>query len=674
MDIKSIGIGIIIGVIILFIVLLIIGSGSNKTLGTENNPYNSSIGYQGQGYYVNVLGQSGITYISSNVQFQDYYATTSSVQTTIPVTVAATSTTILSCQSGYIVGSDGLCHPECGNETAGGLIIPAYCPNGSSCYNNKCISCPSGYYVGENGLCYSGASTIATTTIQQYITTTTINQGGGTAGLQNQCSVTGSHSSYSGSTTLIANGQTCELESNYYFTSTFTTYGPSQILGAFSTSGGAIDAYVVSQSELASYKETDSITSYQCTLGSVITGSINCEVPAGNWSILLINKGMETSTISFTSDVNVSYVTYAEETPFEIIDSGASWSLSPNYHEYESFNLNSVALITGGFSSSGTVTGYVMNAAEFATFNQTGTATNYQCTTGDVISGSVGCAVPAGEWYFVLVNPSANGGASINWENGLTAYGLLNGTTNYAGYDEQFGLTFADSYTTLAYNVTAVAQVDPSGTGPSYLLNGYSNTGYWYQVGVSYNWVSLDSTQHQNGFNINYEVFAPDGTSVDPSSGGGGFISLSGPIHNGDTVQLSLYFSNGDVVMKAYDPNTGASGYVIYSDEGASEFVGNPAGTATNGFFTGLMTEWYHVEPWYGGGNLVSYNPYGAVNSPAWLWVDEFYCYTSPCGGQTGSISLFYNATSTYINPGYKYETNGATLDYLSGGEFTTGS
>ena len=57
-------------------------------------------------------------------------------------------------------------------------------------------------------------------------------------------------------------------------------------------------------------------------------------------------------------------------------------------------------------------------------------------------------------------------------------------------YDEQLGLSFTQNWTSLAYNVTAVARNDTSGIGPAYLLNGCTNQGYWYQVGLSYNWLS----------------------------------------------------------------------------------------------------------------------------------------------------------------------------------------
>jgi hypothetical protein len=75
-------------------------------------------------------------------------------------------------------------------------------------------------------------------------------------------------------------------------------------------------------------------------------------------------------------------------------------------------------------------------------------------------------------------------------------------------YDEQIGATFTQSFTALAYNVTAVEQTDPiSGDGPAYLLNGLSNSAFWYQVGLSWNW--NPGTNPGTGFAMSYEVFDP---------------------------------------------------------------------------------------------------------------------------------------------------------------------
>src|SRR5467141_1105784 len=115
-------------------------------------------------------------------------------------------------------------------------------------------------------------------------------------------------------------------------------------------------------------------------------------------------------------------------------------------------------------------------------------------------------------------------------------------------YDEQVGVTFTQNFSKLAFNVTAVAFTDPNGVGPGYLVNGLTDYGYWYQVGLSYHW-PLTLGGFNPGFSMNYEVFDNTGSSVDPSNGGGGLKSFSGVVNAGDIVLLSLSFSStGSVV------------------------------------------------------------------------------------------------------------------------------
>ena len=198
-------------------------------------------------------------------------------------------------------------------------------------------------------------------------------------------------------------------------------------------------------------------------------------------------------------------------------------------------------------------------------------------------------------------------------------------------YDEQIGETFTQSFTSMAYNVTAVAQVDSDNFGPGYLLNGLSDTGYWYQVGLSYNWPSVPSI---SGFYFNYEVFDPNGNSIFPTNGEGGLLSFSGPVNAGDNVLLNLYYGtgsySGQVVMLAIDYTTGARAFQTYSSEGGSQFVGNSVSTANSqGFFTGLMTEQYHYGSYYGGEERVVYSNPSLPLASAAMWIDEYNANTS---------------------------------------------
>lgn len=235
-------------------------------------------------------------------------------------------------------------------------------------------------------------------------------------------------------------------------------------------------------------------------------------------------------------------------------------------------------------------------------------------------------------------------------------------------YDEQLGLTFTQDFTSLSYSVNAVEQSDPaSGTGPAYLVNGLANNSYWFQVGLSYDWVP------GYGFRMNYEVFNSSGSSIFPTGGGAGLLSFSGTVNEGDLVNLQLYFSGGSVVMAAQDQNTGASASESYSAGGSTYFQGNQFSPGNSqGFFTGLMTEWYHDSAYYGGEERVVYSQSVALTS-GWMWIDE---YEVP--GKTDVFSACANYClypTSWSNPTQlqSFSSNGAT-EYSDAYEFQTGT
>jgi len=233
-------------------------------------------------------------------------------------------------------------------------------------------------------------------------------------------------------------------------------------------------------------------------------------------------------------------------------------------------------------------------------------------------------------------------------------------------YDEQLGMTFAEDFSKLSYNVTAVAQSDAQGFGPGYLLSGLTNAGYWYQVGVAFNWPYREGG-YEAGFNFLYEAFNSSGASVYPSGGGGGLAPFSGAVNNGDLVLLQLSFSSGQVIFRAHDWNSGAKANQSFPASG-SRFVGLGFSSGANGFFSGLMTEWYHLNPYYGSEAVVTYSNSTTRLSSATLWVDEFNANTSK---PLFSSSQTYDFSSPdQLVP---FSLDGAT-EYANAYTFITGS
>jgi len=241
-----------------------------------------------------------------------------------------------------------------------------------------------------------------------------------------------------------------------------------------------------------------------------------------------------------------------------------------------------------------------------------------------------------------------------------------------SSYDEQVGLTFTQDFTSIEYNVTGVEQTDPIlGDGPAYLLSGVSNLGYWYQVGLSWDWAPGQNPG--TGFNMNYEVYDASGNSVFPSGGQGGLAALSGSVNAGDTISIDLYFSgnNQSVTMLAKDTNTGAVASETYSSMGATYFKGLPGSTSDqNGYFTGLMTEWYHSAPYYANEAEVVYSNNAFALSSAWMWIDEFNPSTSQ-----GVFFANTSAPVSFSNPTrlLEFSFNGTT-EYADAHRFVTGS
>jgi len=237
-----------------------------------------------------------------------------------------------------------------------------------------------------------------------------------------------------------------------------------------------------------------------------------------------------------------------------------------------------------------------------------------------------------------------------------------------AVYDEQMGITFAENFTSLSYNVTLVQQNDSDGYGPAYLLNGLSDQGFWYQVGVSWDW-PFPNGGYTSGFNFNYEVFNSTGQSIFPTDGSGGLTAFSGPVNQGDIVLLNLYISGGVVFMSADDLNTSVIATQDFTANGALTFIGLDSSGNSFGFFTGLMTEQYNASPYYGPYSEVTYSDLSTAIKSATMWIDEWEPNASQIVFSGTSPEVQYSAPNLF----QFYSTNGA-IEGSNAFEFITGA
>jgi len=244
------------------------------------------------------------------------------------------------------------------------------------------------------------------------------------------------------------------------------------------------------------------------------------------------------------------------------------------------------------------------------------------------------------------------------------------------GYDVQELMAFTQSYSQLEFSVTAVAQCDSNGYGPAYLLNGLSNTGYWYQVGINWNW-PLQSGGYVSGFGFVSEDWAPGGSTRSPSS-----TPFSGTVNQNDTIELSIYFSGVNVVASARDLNTSASASITYPGHRATTFVGLQAQQsrsrfffATQGYFTGLMTEWYHVSPNASGPKQgVVYSETTAPVTSATVGVGEWNFTASGPVSVFSSVANNGNPVDFVVQPNQlrQFNLNGFVIS-VDANEFVTG-
>ena len=138
-----------------------------------------------------------------------------------------------------------------------------------------------------------------------------------------------------------------------------------------------------------------------------------------------------------------------------------------------------------------------------------------------------------------------------------------------ANYAKQVWAILGKGGVGLEANVTAVAQSDAYGYGLAYWLNGQSNAGLWYQVGVAWNWPLSSDRGYLPGFSFLEQVWNSSNARVDSH------ISPLA-VEGGDTISLFLNISRrlGEVIMGVSNNNMpGIELSRVYPSQGASVFL-----------------------------------------------------------------------------------------------------
>jgi len=236
-------------------------------------------------------------------------------------------------------------------------------------------------------------------------------------------------------------------------------------------------------------------------------------------------------------------------------------------------------------------------------------------------------------------------------------------------YDEQIGLTFTQDSTTISYGLTAVPQVDQDGYGPGYFVNGltYSNFGpYYYRFGLFYNWYGLP------GWNVAYFVWGENGGSELEA----GRVVSGITVSSYDQVKLTLYDTNYYSTVWAEIDDLTNSGYwsepIFTVFGGQSAFKGLSSPYDSDQFFTGVLTDWMHLSPYYGNETAVTYqlvSPPSTLSalSSAYMWIDEYNWQTPMFSGYT---QVQYGSDPTKFQ---KYALEG-TAEYSDATQVITGN
>ena len=144
-------------------------------------------------------------------------------------------------------------------------------------------------------------------------------------------------------------------------------------------------------------------------------------------------------------------------------------------------------------------------------------------------------------------------------------------------------------------SVTFQAVAQPSNsTAPAYLLNGYTNAGNWYQIGISNIWGGNFS---RFDFFVQFWTAAQLNMIGDPGPLNPYTLVFNLPIMSNDLVNMSMSINGSNITTTMYDKNSSSVAVVYKYPVNGTYFIGKQSNYDGNGAFTGVMTEWYNPLP-----------------------------------------------------------------------------
>lgn len=108
--------------------------------------------------------------------------------------------------------------------------------------------------------------------------------------------------------------------------------------------------------------------------------------------------------------------------PIVVVPAGTSWTIPTEHYWYESFRTNRTATLSGSFSASGTVLGYVMSSNDYGLWQSAGKVNYDQFATGNVTHGAFHVALTYPDrWYVVVLNESPSSSVYVTWSSECVA-------------------------------------------------------------------------------------------------------------------------------------------------------------------------------------------------------------------------------------------------------------